>query len=325
MKLYFPELRCRKLMSDFYSVPLKDLVREFRFTVEYAATDFDAIRLTVADLSRPGLQLAGYFNHFEPVRLQVMGNVEISYLQKLTPAERMLAFDRLFSYKIPALVIARDARPDPECLAMAKKHNITILRCKEATSEIISAIIAYMSAALAPRITRHGVLMEVYGEGILLIGESGIGKSEAAVELLKRGHRLIADDAVEIRRVSGNALMGSAPELIRNYIELRGIGIVNVAKLFGMGAVKPENNINMIVNIVPWKTSEVFDRLGLEDQYMDILGVRIPMYTIPITPGRNLAVILEVAAMNNRQRQMGYNSAKEFTEQINRQFENTAK
>jgi HPr kinase/phosphorylase len=208
---------------------------------------------------------------------------------------------------------------------MAKKHNITILRCKAATSEVISAVIAYMSAALAPRITRHGVLMEVYGEGILLIGESGIGKSEAAVELLKRGHRLIADDAVEIRRVSGNTLMGSAPELIRNYIELRGIGIVNVAKLFGMGAVKPENNIDMIVNIVPWKTSEVFDRLGLEDQYMDILGVRVPMYTIPITPGRNLAVILEVAAMNNRQRQMGYNSAKEFTDQINRQFENTTK
>jgi HPr kinase/phosphorylase len=208
---------------------------------------------------------------------------------------------------------------------MAKKHNITILRCKEATSEMISGVIAYMSAALAPRITRHGVLMEVYGEGILLIGESGIGKSEAAVELLKRGHRLIADDAVEIRRVSGNTLMGSAPELIRNYIELRGIGIVNVAKLFGMGAVKPENNIDMIVNIVPWKTSEVFDRLGLEDQYMDILGVRVPMYTIPITPGRNLAVILEVAAMNNRQRQMGYNSAKEFTDQINRQFENTTK
>ena len=311
-------------MSELYNVPLKELVREFDMKVEYAATDFDVVRLTVADLSRPGLQLAGYFNHFEPVRLQVMGNVEISYLAKLTPAERMLAFDRLFSYKIPALIISRDTPADPECLAMAKKHNITILRSKEATSAIISQIISYMSAALAPRITRHGVLMEVYGEGILLIGESGIGKSEAAVELLKRGHRLIADDAVEIRRVSGNSLMGNAPELIRNYIELRGIGIINVAKLFGMGAVKPENSINMVVNIVPWKTQEVYDRLGLEDQYMDILGVKVPMYTIPITPGRNLAVILEVAAMNNRQRQMGYNSAKEFTEQINRQFDNTS-
>ena len=313
-------------MSYNYSVPLQTLVRELGFRVEYAATDFDAVRLTLADLSRPGLQLAGYFDHFDPSRVQVMGNVEISYLAKLTPAERTIAFDRLFSYKIPALIIARDTSPDAQCLAMAKKHNVTVLRSKEATSAIISQIITYMSAALAPRITRHGVLMEVYGEGILLIGESGIGKSEAAVELLKRGHRLIADDAVEIRKISGNALMGTAPELIRNYIELRGIGIVNVAKLFGMGAVKPENTINMVVNIVPWKTQEVYDRLGLEDQYMDILGIKVPMYTIPITPGRNLAVILEVAAMNNRQRQMGYNSAKEFTDQINQQFEiNTKK
>jgi HPr kinase/phosphorylase len=312
-------------MSDHYSVPLTELIREFNLKVEYAATDIDRIHLTVADLSRPGLQLAGYFDHFEPVRLQVMGNVEISYLAKLTPAERFIAFDRLFSYKIPALVIARDTQPDPQCMAMAQKHNITILRSKDATSAIISTVISYISSALAPRITRHGVLIEVYGEGILLIGDSGIGKSEAAVELLKRGHRLIADDAVEIRRISGNALMGTAPALIRNYIELRGIGIVNVAKLFGMGAVKTENMINMVVNIVPWKTQEVYDRLGLDDQYMDILGVKVPMYTIPITPGRNLAVILEVAAMNNRQRQMGYNSAKEFTEQMNQHFEQAGK
>ena len=308
-------------MGDAYRVPLTTLVKEMNLQVEYAATDFDKIHLTVADLSRPGLQLAGYFHHFEPVRLQVMGNVEISYLAKLTPAERLLAFDRLFSFKIPGLILSRDNRPDPECLAMAQKHNVTLLRSREATSAVISAIITYMSAALAPRITRHGVLMEVYGEGILLTGESGIGKSEAAVELLKRGHRLIADDAVEIRKISGDTLMGTAPEMIRNYIELRGIGIINVAKLFGMGAVKPENAIDMVVNIVPWKTQEVYDRLGLEDQYMDILGVKVPMYTIPITPGRNLAVILEVAAMNTRQRQMGYNSAKEFTDQINEQFE----
>lgn len=308
-------------MIDTYSVPLKKLVEEFDFQVEYAATDFETVRLTVADLSRPGLQLAGYFDHFEPMRLQVMGNVEISYLAKLTPAERTIAFDRLFSYKIPALIIARDVSADPQCMAMAQKHNVTVLRSKDATSTVVSAIITYMDAALAPRITRHGVLMEVYGEGILLIGESGIGKSEAAVELLKRGHRLIADDAVEIRKISGNDLVGSAPELIRNYIELRGIGIVNVAKLFGMGAVKLENPINMVVNIVPWNTQEVYDRLGLEEQYMEILGVKVPMYTIPITPGRNLAVILEVAAMNNRQRKMGYNSAKEFTEQINRHFD----
>ena len=308
-------------MIDTYSVPLKDLVQEFGLQVEYAATDLDSVRLTVADMSRPGLQLAGYFDHFEPMRLQVMGNVEISYLAKLTEAERAITFDRLFSYKIPALLIARNATPDPQCLAMAKKHNITILRSQEATSTIFSAIITYLNAAMAPRITRHGVLMEVYGEGVLLTGESGIGKSEAAVELLKRGHRLIADDAVEIKRISGNTLVGTAPELIRNYIELRGIGIVNVAKLFGMGAVRSDKKINMVVNIVPWNTHEVYDRLGLDDQYMHILGVKVPMYTIPITPRRNLAVILEVAAINNRQRKMGYNSALEFTEQINRHFD----
>ena len=309
------------VMIDTYSVSLKALVKEFNLQIEYAATDYDAIRLTVPDLSRPGLQLAGYFDHFEPMRLQVMGNVEISYLSKLTSTERTMILDRLFSYRFPAVIICRDVQPHPECLAMARKHNVTLLRSKEVTSTIISAIISYLTSAMAPRITRHGVLMEVYGEGILLTGESGIGKSEAAMELIKRGHRLIADDAVEIRRISGNTLVGMAPELIRNYIELRGIGIVNVAKLFGMGAVRSDKKIDLVVNIVPWDTHAVYDRLGLEDQYMDILGVKVPMYTIPITPGRNLAVIMEVAAINNRQRKMGYNSAVEFTEQINNHFE----
>ena len=216
---------------------------------------------------------------------------------------------------MPALLISRGIEPDPQCLEMAKKHNITILRSQEVTSTIVSAIIAYLNAALAQRFTRHGVLVEVYGEGLLLIGDSGIGKSEAAVELLKRGHRLIADDAVEIRKVGGS-LVGNAPELIRNYIELRGIGIVNVAKLFGMGAVKAENEIDLVVNIVHWDKKQTYDRLGVEEQYMEILGVDIPMNTIPITPGRNLAVILEVAAMNNRQRKMGYNAALEFTQQV---------
>ena len=308
-------------MVDTYSVPLKRLVEEFRLEVAYAATDFDAIRLTVEDVARPGLQLSGYFDHFEPMRLQVMGNVEMSYVGKLTARERAVIFDRLFAYKFPALLIARDLQPDQQCLEMAAKHNITVLRSKEPTSIIVSAIITYLKSELAPRITRHGVLMEVYGEGVLIIGDSGIGKSETAVELLKRGHRLIADDAVEIKKVSGNSLVGTAPALIRNYIELRGIGIINVAHLFGMGAVKPENQINLVVNIVPWNTHENYDRLGLEDQYIDILGIRVPMNTIPVTPGRNLAVILEVAAMNNRQRKLGYNSAIEFTEAINRHFE----
>ena len=305
-------------MFDIRSVPLKTLVEEFQLEIAFAATDYDQIRLTVEDVARPGLQLAGYFDHFEPMRLLVMGNVEASYLQKLDAVERSIVFDRLFSYKFPAMLVARNIVPDEQCMEMAKKHDVTILRSKEATSTIVSTIIAYLKSALAPSITRHGVLVEVYGEGLLLVGDSGIGKSETAIELLKRGHRLIADDAVEIRRISGNMLVGNAPEVIRNYVELRGIGIINVAKLFGMGAVKAENEINLVVNIVPWKQQTTYDRLGLDEQYTEILGVQIPMNTIPVTPGRNLAVILEVAAMNCRQRRMGYNPAQEFTEQMNR-------
>ena len=308
-------------MIDTYSVALSDLVKEFDLQVEFASTDYDSIRLTVEDVSRPGIQLAGYFDHFDPMRLQVLGNVEMSYLSRLSDDARALVLDRLLSYKFPALLITRNIEPHPQCIQMAKKHNVTLLRSTDPTSTVVSTIITYLKSALAPRVTRHGVLMEVYGEGVLLTGESGIGKSEAAVELLKRGHRLIADDAVEIKRISGNSLIGTAPDLIRDYVELRGIGIVNVAKLFGMGAVKIDNTIDLVVNIVPWNTHEVYDRLGLKDQYTEILGVKIPINTIPITPGRNLAVILEVAAMNNRQRKFGYNPAKEFTNQINRHFE----
>ena len=281
-------------MIDTYSVPLKTLVDEFHLEIAYAASDYASIRITVEDVSRPGLQVAGFFDHYEPMRLQVMGNVEMSYVSKLTPANRSAIFDRLFSYKFPALLIARGIQPHPEMLEMAKKHNITILLSKDTTSAIVSSIIAYLKTALAPRVTRHGVLVEVYGEGILLTGDSGIGKSECAVELLKRGHRLIADDAVEIRKVSAGTLMGS---------------------------VKLENEINLVMNIVPWNTQEAYDRLGLEEHYTEILGVKVPMNTIPITPGRNLAVILEVAAMNNRQKKMGYNAALEFTEQINSHFD----
>ncbi len=309
-------------MFNVYSVPLTTLVKEFELEVANRSSDYENIQLTVPDVARPGMQLAGYFDHFEPMRLQVMGNVEISYLQKLSEAERKMTLDRLYSYKLPALLVTRDNPLEPVCLDLAQKHDITVLRCKEATSTIVSVIIAYLSAALAHRITRHGVLMEIYGEGVLLLGESGMGKSEAAVELLKRGHRLISDDAVEIRKVSGNTLIGNAPALIQNYVELRGIGIVNVAKLYGMGAIKSENEIDLVVNIVPWKEHAAYDRLGLEEQYMEILGVQVPMYTIPITPGRNLAVILEVAAMNNRQKSFGYNPAKEFTEQMDNHYRN---
>ena len=311
-------------MNDMYSVALTSLVEEFSLEIAYKASDYEKIRVTVEDVSRPGMQLAGYFDHFEPMRLQLIGNVEYSYLQKLSEAERAMTYDRLLSFKCPALLIARNLPVDDQCMEMAKKHNVTILRAKDATSTVISDIITYLRSTLAPRITRHGVLMEVYGEGLLLLGESGMGKSEAAIELLKRGHRMIADDAVEIRKISGDILVGTAPSLIRNYVELRGIGIINVAKLFGMGAVKSENEVNLIVNVVPWDKHSSYDRLGLEENYTDILGVKVPTYTIPITPGRNLAVILEVAAMNNRQRKLGYNPAKEFTEQMAMNFQQNA-
>ena len=308
-------------MADIYTLQLKTLVEEFNLRVEFASTDFDTIPLTVADVGRPGLLLAGFFEHFDARRLQVLGRVEMSYLSQMSQQKQEEIFDRLFAYKIPALLICRGLQPYPACVAMAQKHNVTLLTSQEATSEIQSALIAYMCDELAPRITRHGVLMEIYGEGVLVTGESGMGKSEAAVELLKRGHRLIADDAVEIRKISGNTLVGSSPEVIRNYVELRGIGIINVAKLFGVGAVKDENEINMVVNIEPWNTQASYDRLGMEINYTELLGVKVPMHTIPIPPGRTLAVILEVAAMNNRQRKMGYNAALELTEQINRSFD----
>ena len=308
-------------MAETYFVPLTTLVQEHDFEVIFAATDYSSIKLQVADVSRPGIQLTGYFEHFEPMRLQVMGNVEMGYLRQMPRQKQLEVLDQLFSYKFPAMLLARNLQADEDLIAIAKKHDVTLLRTPETTSTIISTIITYMRGALAPRITRHGVLMEVYGEGVLLIGESGMGKSEAAVELLKRGHRLIADDAVEIRKISNSLLIGTAPAVIRNYVELRGIGIINVARLFGVGAVKEEKQMNLVVNIVPWDTHTSYDRMGMDVEYMDILGVKIPMNTIPITPGRNLAVILEVAAMNNRQRKMGYNAALEFTEQLNRQFD----
>ena len=307
------------------SVPLRQLVEEFKLSIAYQSTDYDTICVEVDEVSRPGLPLTGFFEHFERLRVEVLGYVEMTFLEDQTPEKRLEIFDRLFAYRIPALVISRGQQPHPECIDMAKKHNITILLAQETTSYVISNLISYLKSALAPRITRHGVLMEVYGEGIFITGESGIGKSETAVELLKRGHRLIADDAVVLKMTSSSQLTGSAPSLIRNYIELRGIGVINVANLFGMGAIKEETAINFVVNIVPWEAGKHYDRMGLEEHFVELLGVKIPSVTIPVSPGRNLAVILEVAAMNNRQKRLGYNAALEFSQQLDKHFENSAK
>ena len=307
-------------MANIYSIPLSDIVSEFKLDFYYKSSDFDKIHVTVDEVSRPGLHLAGFFDHFEPMRIYVCGTVEVAYLQKLSSEERSIIFDHFLSYMCPALIFARGYEPSPECLEIAKKYDVTVLRSKSATSYLMSALIVYLKNALAPRVTRHGVLVEIYGEGVLINGDSGIGKSETAIELVKRGHRLIADDAVEIKKVSPHELVGSAPPVLKHYIELRGIGVINVAKLFGMGAVKESSNIDLIINMVPWRDGEAYDRLGMETQYTEILDVKVPSITVPITPGRNLAVIFEVAAMNNRQKRMGYNAAVEFTEQMSKYF-----
>ncbi len=309
-------------MNSAYSVKLKTIVDSMGFNVIRYSKDYDDITLSDSSLNRPGLQLSGFYDYFEAHRLQLMGRIETTYLELFSSSERLEKFAQLMSLKIPALIICHDVEPLEECLEMAEKYDITLLSSEAETSEIISSLIATLRSHLAPRITRHGVFVEVYGEGLLLLGESGVGKSEAAIELIKRGHRLIADDAVEIKRVDSTTLIGTAPELIRYYIELRGIGVIDVRRIFGSGAVKMSQEIDLVVNLENWKDGMTYDRLGTSEQYTSILGVDVPFLTIPVKPGRNLAVILEVAAMNNRQKMMGYNSALEFTEQINRHFEN---
>lgn len=303
-----------------YSVKLSEIIEEFDLEVLYAPAGMENISIVSDDINRPGLQLAGFFDYFDSSRLQIMGKVETTFLERFTPEKRYASFEKLLSKHIPALIISRGIEPFPECTEMVKKYQVPLLRAQESTSYLMSSIIASLKVSLAPRITRHGVLVEVYGEGILLLGESGVGKSETAIELVKRGHRLIADDAVEIKRVSAKTLVGTAPELIRHYIELRGIGVIDVRRLFGMGAVKPSEKIDLVINIEIWKEDTQYDRLGLENLYTNILDVDIPSLTVPVKPGRNLAVIIEVAAMNNRHKKLGYNAAREFTARIDAHF-----
>lgn len=308
-------------MSTNYSVKLSKLIDEFGLEVLRGAKGYQDRAIATEDVNRPGLQLTGFFDYFDPERLQVIGLVEVTYLSGLSSQERRERFQMLFEHDIPALIIARGMEPFPECMELAERYDRTVLRCNIPTTEFISAVVTSLHNHLAPRITRHGVLVEVYGEGVLLMGDSGVGKSETAIELVKRGHRLIADDAVEIRRLNNRDLVGTAPELIRHYMELRGIGVVDVRRLFGMSAVKEESNIDMIINLEPWREDAVYDRLGVEENFMKVLEVDVPVTTVPVKPGRNLAVIIEVAAMNNRHKKMGYNSALEFTQQIDSHFD----
>lgn len=308
-------------MENKYSVKLGKLIEEFDLEVLRAADGYADVLIQQEDVNRPGLQLTGFFDYFDCARLQVIGLVEDTYLSQLSPEARSMSFEQLFAYDVPALIIARGLDPYPECIAMADKYDRTLLRSTETTTAFMGALIAALRNYLSPRITRHGVLVEVYGEGVLLLGESGVGKSETAIELVKRGHRLVADDAVEIKRVGVKRLVGTAPELIRHYIELRGIGVVDVQQLFGMSAVREDQDIDLVVNLEQWNDATMYDRLGLENLYTVILDVKVSSLTVPVKPGRNLAIIVEVAAMNNRHKKMGYNAAQAFTNQINEHFD----
>lgn len=301
-----------------FSVTLGKLIQDFQFEIIYGPENFENIEITTDDVNRPGLQLAGYFDYFDPNRLQVMGKVENTYIEQFESEKRTEIFERFFETGIPAVIISRNIDVFSECMEAAKKYGVAILRTNQFTSAITSALIAYLKVNLAPRITMHGVLVELYGEGVLILGESGVGKSETAIELIKRGHRLIADDAVEIKRVSDRSLVGSAPEIIRHFIEIRGIGIIDVRQLFGMGAIKETERIDLVVNLEKWEEGKMYERLGLDNKYTEILGLRIPSLTIPVRPGRNLAVVLEVAAMNQRHKSMGYNAARDLNERMMR-------
>ncbi len=302
--------------NDEYKIPLIKIIEEFDLEKIYEPANIEEIFISRSDITRPGLQIAGFFDYFDSNRIQIMGKVEFTYLENFAVDERSQKIEKLFAQHIPALIIARGMQIFPEMMELAEKHGVPLLRTESGTSAFMSALIEYLNRQLAPRLTRHGVLVEVYGEGILIMGESGVGKSETAIELVKRGHRLVADDAVEVKRVSDNTLIGSAPEIIRHFVELRGIGIIDVKEIFGIGSVKGEENIDMIIHLEPWEDGKQYDRLGMVDEFTNIMGINVPSLTIPVKLGRNLAVIVEVAAMNNRQKRMGYNAAVELNKRL---------
>lgn len=294
---------------------LKKMVEIFSMEILHKGRDFDNTVVTISDVNRPALQLVGFYDYFDDKRLQILGRGEMRFLDRMTETERMRVFNKLLSYPFPALIVARDMDVPTELVQMAEKHDRTLLRSAESTVDVTSKLIDYLNRAMAPQIARHGVLMNIYGQGVLILGDSGIGKSETAIELIKRGHRLVADDAVEITRI-GSTLSGTAPELIRNYLEVRGVGVIDVEKLFGVGAVQDSTQIDLVIQFEKWEDDKFYDRLGLDENDTTILDVPVPQITIPVSAGRNLAAIVELAAMNNRQKKHGFNSAREFAAQI---------
>ncbi len=308
-----------------FTIPITNIIDEFELEKIYESSNMDSVMISSSDINRPGLQMVGFFDYFDPQRIQIMGKVEFTYLENFTAEEREKRMENYFRHEFPVLVITRGLQIFPEILELAEKYDRTVLRTELATSEFMSALIRYLNVQIAPRKTRHGVLVEVYGEGNLILGESGVGKSETAIELVKRGHRLVADDAVEIKRVSDKTLVGTSPDIIRHFVELRGIGIIDVKEIFGIGAVKDTESIDMIIHLEPWVEGRNYDRLGMMDEYTNVMGINVPSLTIPVKLGRNLAVIVEVAAMNNRQKRMGYNAAVELNNRLMRHMEEQLK
>ena len=303
-------------MESKYSIPLSEIIDEFQLEVVNMPQTEKPIMISSPEVARPGLALSGYMDVFEPFRIQILGRAEHAFLESLSEEEHNNRIRHFFEHKPVAVVITSMLPICEATMQSARDLNIPLLRTEERTSAFMAAIISSLNTSLAPRTTRHGVLVEVYGEGVLILGDSGIGKSETAIELVKRGHRLIADDAVEIKRVSAKTLVGTAPEIIRHYVELRGIGIVDVRRLFGMGSVKVSERIDLVINFEPWDPEKLYNRFGLDDEVENILGIDVPALTIPVHHGRNLAVVLEIAAMNNRQKKMGYNTAEEFNKRL---------
>ena len=305
-------------MSKSYSIGLDTIVKEHDLTETYRAPNYDQVRISTWDISRPALPLAGFYDYFDAERVQVIGKLEITYLSEMSPERRWNSVERFIGSGIRFVIVAHGMEVPDEMMRSAANHRVTILTTEQSTSDFMAQLIFSLNSLLAPRTTLHGVLMEIHGEGVLITGESGVGKSENAMALLARGHRLVADDAIEVRRVGRGSLIGTAPELIRYYMEIRGIGLVDARHLFGIGAVKQEQTVDMVVLFEPWDDNKLYDRLGAEPKYTEILGVQLPIYEIPVRPGRNLADILELAARHNRARKMGYNFAQDLVERHDR-------
>ena len=303
-------------MATAYEVTLEKIIKEFDLQVLVLPKPADEIFIRSADVNRPGLQLAGFFEVFDERRPQVLGESEIVFMNSYTREEARECYLRFFRANPPMVILAKGLEAPQEMIDAAREAGIPLLTTTENTSTFISSLILFLNTELAPRLTRHGVLMEVYGEGMFIIGDSGVGKSETAVELIKRGHRLVADDAVELRKITAKRISGTSPDNIRHFLELRGIGIINARRIFGMGAIKSSVDVDLIVNLELWDESKVYDRMGMEDHFTEILGVKIPSITIPVKPGRNTAVILEVAAMNHREKKLGYNAAHELLQRL---------